>query len=111
MSQSRATGATESNRFPFSKRRIEELQPPDSERVYYRDTKTPGLNICVTRAGSKTFYHVKKIAGRTRRKRIGGFPEVTVEQARKEADRLEREGCRWPGPARREDGGAWGNVA
>ena len=76
------------NRFPFSKRRIEELRPPDAERVYYRDAKTPGLTLCVTRPGTKTFYHLKKVKGRTRRVRIGRFPDVTVEQARKQAEKL-----------------------
>lgn len=92
MSQSRATGpsrATSScNRFPFSKRRIEELPLPSTDRVYYLDARTPGLTVCVTHRGTTTFYHVKKVGGRVRRVRLGRFPEVSVEQARKEAEKL-----------------------
>lgn len=59
-----------------------------SKRVWYRDTKTQGLALCVTPAGSKTFYVIRRVAGMGRKGnteflRLGAFPEdLTVEQAR-----------------------------
>lgn len=88
MSQSRATGATADKRLLFSKRRVEDLPVPPADRVYYLDARTPGLTVCVTSRGTRTFYHVKKTGGRTRRVWIGRFPGVTVEQARREAEKL-----------------------
>ncbi len=44
--------------------------------------------MCVTEAGSRTFYYIKKIDGRPVRVRIGKFPDLSVENARDEAKRL-----------------------
>lgn len=42
--------------------------------------------ICrVTSAGGKTFYVRRKINGRSERLLIGPFPQITIEQARKQA--------------------------
>jgi hypothetical protein len=70
------------NRFAFTKTKLEELKCADGEREYFYDIKTPGLAFCVTSAGSKSFYFYRRIAGRPSRVRLGGFPELSVEQAR-----------------------------
>ena len=45
-----------STRFPFSKVRLQALEAPAKARLYVYDTKTPSLTLCVTTAGTKTFY-------------------------------------------------------
>lgn len=51
----------------------------------YYDTKERGLVLLVTANGVKTFYLLTKIQGRTRRLKIGRFPELTVTNAREVA--------------------------
>lgn len=74
--------------FRFGKKRIEALPAPSRARVYFYDDKLPGLACCVTPAGNKTFYLCRRVNGRYARAKLGRFPEVTVEQARKLAQRL-----------------------
>ncbi|MCE8042419.1 integrase family protein [Halomonas daqingensis] len=69
----------------FTKRAIEQIQPPESGRDTYRDDKTPALELRVTQAGTKTFAVRRRVNGKPRRYTIGRFPDVTVEQARKKA--------------------------
>lgn len=52
-------------------------------RIYIYDSKTPGLALLVTDKGAKSFYLYRRIDGKPERVRIGGFPEVSVEQARR----------------------------
>lgn len=54
-------------------------------RDYYYDEREAGLMMAVTPAGSKAFYLYKRIEGRPERLKLGGFPDMTVEQARKAA--------------------------
>lgn len=70
----------------FTKTALAALQPTDKRR-WYRDSKTQGLALCVTPAGSKAFYCIRRVAGMGRRGntefiRLGAFPDLTVEQAR-----------------------------
>lgn len=67
--------------FAFTKTNLTSLRP-SAVRVYYHDTNTSGLCLCVTPTATKTFYYLKKILGQTVRVRIGRFPELTVDQAR-----------------------------
>lgn len=46
---------------------------PDEKRIYYRDTKTPGLVLAVTPAGSKSFQLVRKFQGAVVRVTLGHF--------------------------------------
>ena len=72
----------------FTKRALADIAPPDQGRVYQYDAKAPGLAICVTEVGTRTFYFVKKLDGRTIRVRIGKFPDLSVENARDTAKKL-----------------------
>jgi len=56
--------------------------PPGKDRVYVYDLKS-GLALSVPAGGSMAFYLIKKIGGRPIRLRLGGYPEITIEQARK----------------------------
>ncbi len=71
------------NAFKFTKSRLEAVPVPPSGRQYVRDTVTSGLQLCVTASGTKTFYFRRKIAGRSERFRVGLFPALTIEDARK----------------------------
>ena len=74
---------TSTNRFPFTKTKLEALPAPVGGRVYHRDNKTEGLTVCVTPAGTKTFYVYKWANGRPVRIPLGRFPTMSIEQARK----------------------------
>jgi len=64
--------------------------PPGKDRVYVYDAKTPGLAYLLTSKGGRSFYLVRKIAGRTERIRIGGR-EVAIDLARKQAVKFNAE--------------------
>lgn len=71
------------NAFNFTKTAINALELPDKKQgVTYRDTHTKGLTLMVFPSGSKTFYYVKRIAGKVEKVKVGRFPDLTVEQAR-----------------------------
>ncbi len=55
--------------------------------TWYQDIKTTGLKVGVGTRG-KTFYLYRKIKGRPERIKIGAFPDLTVEQARKKATEM-----------------------
>lgn len=69
----------------FTKTALESIKPHDTKRTIIRDTKTQGLILRVETSGSKTFCWLRKGGGTVRFKRIGSFPDVTVEQARGKA--------------------------
>ena len=72
-----------SNQIHFTKSKIKALETPTKKQsVTYRDTHTKGLVIMVFKSGTKTFYYVKKIAGKVEKIKIGRFPDLSVEQAR-----------------------------
>ena len=75
-------------RMALTKTRVDALPAPTAGRYYVYDSKTPGLAVAVTSTGSKAFYLYRWISGRPQRFRIGRWPDVTVEQARAEAQKL-----------------------
>jgi hypothetical protein len=77
--------------FSFTHSRLEAINPPKKGRDSYRDTKVAGLYFVITANASKSFYFVKRIEGKPRRIRIGGFPDITIDEARKEAQRYNGE--------------------
>lgn len=74
-----------SNKFKFTKRKLESLKPTD-KTITYHDTETTGLKLTISKAGTYTFMVYRKIKGRPERVKLGNFPALTVEQARKSAD-------------------------
>ncbi len=62
---------------------------PAYGRVCQYDSECAGLAVCVTSAGTRTFYYINNLHGRPYRKRLGLLGELTVDRARKLAD-LER---------------------
>ena len=75
------------NRFRFTKTSLEKLTPPvGTNRTTYYDQDISKLALRVTSAGTKSFYIVKRVAGDMVWYKLGTFPEMTVEQARKAAE-------------------------
>ena len=79
--------------FNFSKEALLSLPTPDTgKRIVYHDAKTTGLQIRVTDTGTKTFSVYRRIkGGQPERVTLGRFPAMTIEQARKQAARINAE--------------------
>ena len=75
----------------FTKRNLEAIAPPTSGREYHHDLGQDNLAVCVSSAGSKTFYRVGRVGGRPVRVPVGKFPDLSVEQARKIVRRMNGE--------------------
>jgi integrase len=65
--------------------------PPAGKRAFHYDEKTPGLAVQVTSSGAKTFYLYRRVQGRPERIRLGSYPGLTIEQARRQAQALNGE--------------------
>lgn len=76
------------SRLAFTKSRLEALPVPETGRQYHYDEKVHGLCVCVTFTGTRTFYSYRWANGRPTRIRIGKFPDVSIETARKKAGEL-----------------------
>ncbi len=72
--------------------------PPGRADVHLYDAKIAGLAYRLTAKGSRSWYLVKRIRGRPQRVRLGGG-ELTVEQARTAAAKLNGEIAAGGGPA------------
>lgn len=77
----------------FTKEALQALpKPEEGGRAVFLDAKTPGLQLRVTAAGSKTFSVYRRIkGGAPERITLGRFPSMTIEQARKLAARVNAE--------------------
>jgi integrase len=72
-----------------SKQRLTDLTirnlKPRGARRQVQDADIPGFGILVTATGLKTFFYRYELAGGEHRIRIGSYPAVSLEQARKKA--------------------------
>jgi hypothetical protein len=50
--------------------------------------KKKGLSLYVTATGHKSFFIQKRIQGKIKRIVLGHFPDMTVDEARKEAQKI-----------------------
>ncbi len=65
---------------------------PGKRRTDWWDTHTPGFVLEVRESGGKTYYlRYFDAAGRQRQHKIGGFADISFDQARKAARRLRSE--------------------
>src|SRR5258708_2648151 len=76
----------------LTKRLIDEVQPPPlgSTDVFLRDTSLPGFGLRVKLSGVRSFvvqYRTRN-EGRSRRLTIGRYGTLTLDQARREAQRV-----------------------
>ena len=49
----------EPRKINFTKPKLIALDPPVKGREYVYDARTPGLAICITEKGAKTFYYYR----------------------------------------------------
>ncbi len=76
----------------FTKRTIAALPPAaKGKRAYHYDKKIPGLCVGVTHTGNKSYYLYRKIQRRAERIFLGKALDLTPEQARNKASRLNGE--------------------
>jgi len=74
------------NKVKFTKTKIKSFKVPDKgKRAYFYDTVTPSLVIQITAKGTKTFQVYKWMDNKAIRVTLGKYPELTIEQARKQA--------------------------
>ena len=74
-------------RFRFTKASLLAIEPNQKPAQVY-DTEVKGLMLLIYPAGSKTFFRQGRVEGAVRRVKIGAFPDVTVDQARKECQAM-----------------------
>lgn len=73
----------------FTKTALLALELPEAgKRTTIYDTEIPKLALRVTHSGTMTFYVVKRAGGAMAWVKMGTFPEVTVERARAEAQKV-----------------------
>lgn len=75
----------------ITKSAVEKIRPPkDRDQAFYRDDQLKGFAVRVTASGVKSFVIEKIIDNKVKRMTLGRYGELTVEQARKEAQKLLR---------------------
>jgi integrase len=75
----------------LTKRTIDAIpSPAGDERVVIHDSEVKGFSIRISR-GARTFYLYRWIGGRPQRIRLGGYPELTPEAARRLAEKCNGE--------------------
>jgi integrase len=68
---------------------VDKIEPPqEKDQAFYRDDQLKGFAVRVTGTGVKSFVVEKLINRKVRRITLGRYGEITVEQARKEAQKL-----------------------
>ena len=82
----------------FTKKDIDTLKSPPvrmnkvgkevSRSVYYYDQKVHSLAVAVASSGRKVFVFVKKIDGRTIKKTLRRYPDMTIDQARRRVSEM-----------------------
>lgn len=72
----------------ITKSYVDKLSVPETGQTFIRDTELKGFAVRITPSGAKSFILEKRIDGKVKRLTIGRYPEITVEQARKEAHKL-----------------------
>jgi integrase len=80
----------------FTKRALEALEAPrGADRLVVLDTHTPGLGFVVFASGVRSFFHRRRVRGVAERTTLGRFPDLTIEQARGDASRLNAKIATW----------------
>lgn len=72
----------------FTLETLRALKPPTRGRLTWWDTRTPGLCLRVTPTGAASFYLYRWAVGRPVKYRLGAFPGITPDQARKLAAKV-----------------------
>jgi len=67
----------------LTKRTIDAIPVPESGRSVVFDDDVRGFYVETTSTGARSFYLYRKVNGRPRRVRLGGYPDLAPEAARK----------------------------
>ncbi|PIV89418.1 MAG: recombinase XerD [Hydrogenophilales bacterium CG17_big_fil_post_rev_8_21_14_2_50_63_12] len=67
---------------------LAQIAPEEGKRLTIYDADIPKLALRMTHAGTKTFYVVKRAGSTMAWVKLGTFPEMTVEKARAEAQKV-----------------------
>lgn len=73
------------NLLNFTKSNIQSIPIPAKGKVIYKDTKEKALSLYVTSNGVVSFFVRKRIHSRDERFILGHFPEMSIENARKQS--------------------------
>ena len=77
------------NSFNFIKKSLDALPLPEKgKRLYVYDTKVRGLELMITDQGTKSFKVYRKFNNKPIRVTLGKYPEMTIENARREAQKI-----------------------
>lgn len=76
------------NKINFTKAVLDAATSGGKRVVFIYDSRTRGLALCVTRNGAKTFYVYRRVDGVPKQIRIGPYPDLSIEQARRKADEI-----------------------
>lgn len=79
------------NSINFTKAKLSSLPIPKKGVVTFCDTNEKGLSVYVTYRGQKTFFIQKRIRSVPKRVILGHFPVMSIDQARKAAQRVKGE--------------------
>ena len=75
--------------FNFTKKTLDALSWPEKgKRLYVYDTRVRGLELMVTDQGTKSFKVYRKLNDKPVRVTLGKYPDMTIEQARNEAQKI-----------------------
>ncbi len=93
-------------RISFTKRSIEGLSGPEAGNtaIFYMDDSKgapSGFGLWVTAGGAKSFMLYRKVKGRPERIKLGRFPDMTLEQARTKATKINGQIAEGHNPAER----------
>ena len=72
----------------LTKTLVERVPVPAVGQAFYRDDLLLGFAVRVTASGVRSFVVEKRIDGKVRRQTLGRFGVLTVEQARREAQKF-----------------------
>lgn len=77
--------ARSANRLNFTKTELAKISPPAARYAVYHDTGVEGLVLLAYWTGAFTFFVYKKIDGKPVRLKVGKYPDMSIEGARKKA--------------------------
>lgn len=66
---------------------VDKIAPPARGQTFIRDVDLKGFALRITASGVRSFIVEKRVHGRVRRITLGRYGELTVEQARKQAQK------------------------
>mgnify|MGYP000975263392 CR=1 FL=1 len=77
-----------SNRLRFTVDALKAIEAPARGRRYYRDLEIPGLELCITNRGARVLFARCCFEGQLVRHRLGRWPALPIDKARKLAKRI-----------------------